>query len=276
MASQRGRASSDKSQQSAPQRPPLQSRTISAPAGKPHKHVPTGADGGHNKAGNAVIEEEDVTSSSVGSHAMTGGRSELWRITIAIVGGDNAGKTTFITSALGLKSPPSSRSTVKKMSLDGCIHSVCLLELSSEEVAVDDAGKIRFGADSTPSIDGVLVLHDPTQPATFDKITRLLGTSIGRWTACPTRLTSPESLTASPLPFVVAASKADALNPAAEDPVARDYEVQTAAPESPRSLKHCISRILRSVVGNRKGAFRLPHLQLVPQQLPSIGLGQTP
>lgn len=151
---------------------------MSAPAGGAYKLFPTTTDSGHNKVGKAVIEEEGPSSTAARSRRARD--SDLPRVTIAIAGADNAGKTTFVASALDLKSPPASPATTKKMILEGSMYLVCLLEVPSEDVIVGDAGKIgwpRLGTDSVPSIDGVLVLHDPTQPATFDKTGRLLGTS---------------------------------------------------------------------------------------------------
>lgn len=64
------------------------------------------------------------------------------------------------------------------MSLDSSVYLVCLLEIPLSEVGLDD-GRIvwpRLGERS--SIDGVLVLHDMTQPAGFGRVRRLLGMSI--------------------------------------------------------------------------------------------------
>lgn len=101
-------------------------------------------------------------------------------MTIAVVGGDQAGKTTFITSALDMRHPGTSRTTTKKMSLDGSVYLVCLLEMSSKEIVLDSKGPLwpQFGSDpSPPKVDGVLVLHDTTQPAVFAEIANLLGVS---------------------------------------------------------------------------------------------------
>lgn len=164
----RERASSDRSQRppnTLPQRPSLQSRTISAPAGGLYKLFPTSStDPANSKPGKpAIAEEEDegTTNAPAKSHrTRVSDESNLPRVTIAIVGGDNAGKATFIKSALDLKSTSSSRSTTKKMSLDSSVYLVCLLEIPLSEVGLDD-GRIvwpRLGERS--SIDGVLVLHE--------------------------------------------------------------------------------------------------------------------
>lgn len=102
-------------------------------------------------------------------------------MTIAVAGCDGAGKTTFITSALDMRQPFKGRQTTKKMSLDGSVYLVRVLELSTTEITPDPKGPVwpRFGSDlSPPTIDGVLVLHDITQPSTFPETAKLLGASL--------------------------------------------------------------------------------------------------
>lgn len=100
-------------------------------------------------------------------------------VIIGIVGADNVGKTTFITSTLDLKAPPSSLSTTKKMSLDGSVYMVCLVEIPSKEIFVDGNRGIiwpRFGSEAL-DVDGLLVLHDTSQPDTFGETIHLLSAS---------------------------------------------------------------------------------------------------
>lgn len=108
-------------------------------------------------------------------------KPDLPHVTIAVVGGHQVGKTTFITSALDMRHPATSRTTTKKMSLDGSVYLVRLLEISSKEIVLDTKGPLwpRFGSDpSPPMIDGVLVLHDTTQPAVFPETVNLLGVCV--------------------------------------------------------------------------------------------------
>lgn len=101
-------------------------------------------------------------------------------VTIAVVGEDDAGKTSFIKCALDMKSPPSSSSTTKKMSLDGAVYIVRLLEIDMKQVAIDRDKRIswpRVGKDdSVPTVDGVLLLYDSTQPNKLSETTEMLGT----------------------------------------------------------------------------------------------------
>lgn len=66
------------------------------------------------------------------------------------------------------------------MSLDGFVYMVCLLEIPSREIFVDSNGAVtwpRLGPDSSLNIDGLLVLHDATQPAIFPETIHLLSSS---------------------------------------------------------------------------------------------------
>lgn len=95
-----------------------------------------------------------------------------------MVGPDHVGKSTFIESALDMKHSLSSRATTKKMSLDGTVYLVRLLEIDTLEISIGSNGEIQWpklGGDSPPSVDGVLVLHDVTQPGSLSNIKGLLG-----------------------------------------------------------------------------------------------------
>ena len=74
---------------------------------------------------------------------------------------------------------PSSSSTKKKMSLDGAVYIVRLLEIDLKKVQYDQQGNLVWppmGKDSSvPSVDGVLALHDATQPDQLAETTELIG-----------------------------------------------------------------------------------------------------
>lgn len=79
-----------------------------------------------------------------------------------------------------MKNPLSSRSTTKKMSLDGTVYLVRFVEISTKEITVGSNGELewpRIGNDATSPkvIDGVLVLHDVSQPESLSELTGLLG-----------------------------------------------------------------------------------------------------
>lgn len=117
-------------------------------------------------------------------------RSSLPEVTIAVVGEDDAGKTSFIKSALDMKGTPSSVSTKKKMSLDGSVYIVRLLEIDLKQVTFDQDLNIvwpRVGKDSAgPIVDGVLLLYDATQPERLEKTVELAGMFL-QLCLCPKR-----------------------------------------------------------------------------------------
>lgn len=111
----------------------------------------------------------------------TSSNHDFSHVTIAVVGGKKVGKSTFLRRALEMKNPPSSQSTTKKMAMDDSVYIVRLLEIDSKDVASDGKGGISWprleGDQAPPTIDGVLVLHDATQPATLSETSGLLGES---------------------------------------------------------------------------------------------------
>jgi GTPase SAR1 family protein len=98
-------------------------------------------------------------------------------VTIAVVGEENAGKTSFVKCALDMKNPPSSAMNKKKMSLNGSVYIVHLMEVDLTQIQLDQDKKIiwpRAGRDKTPTIDAVLVLHDATKPDRLSLTTNLI------------------------------------------------------------------------------------------------------
>ncbi|OJJ75103.1 hypothetical protein ASPBRDRAFT_28065 [Aspergillus brasiliensis CBS 101740] len=277
MASQplrRERASSDKAEAAPiPQRPGLPNRTISAPVGGLYRldSARTAMESG-NKVDRTLLEEDENPPSPGGDRVPSSSREEVWlipischralgernvfltpvcvpqvtpkpsfpHVSIAVVGPDHVGKSTFIETALDMKHPLTSRSTTKKMSLDGTVYLVRLMEIDTLEISIGSNGEVNWpllGNDSPPTVDGVLVLLDMTQPASFPEFTELL-----------------DSLTASDIPFTLVASKCDIQPPDSPvEPILGGYEIHRTSPDSPRSQKMCIALVLRSVI-NRKYA----------------------
>lgn len=68
------------------------------------------------------------------------------------------------------------------MSLDGAVYIVRLLEIDLKKVQYDQQGNLVWppmGKDSSvPSVDGVLALHDATQPGQLAETTELIGRSM--------------------------------------------------------------------------------------------------
>ncbi|KAJ5678731.1 hypothetical protein N7462_006975 [Penicillium macrosclerotiorum] len=250
----RERASSDRAQAmpaGVPPRPGMGSRTSSAPAGGLCKIDSGWKPNAGPRVGHALVEE-DEGSPGTSQDGLARSRSRhrgdeessktsLPEVTIAVVGEENAGKTSFIRCALDMKATPSSVSTKKKMSLDGAVYIVRLLELELQTITLSHDRKIgwpRMGKDNAvPIIDGVLLLHDATQP---DKLEETVAMA--------------DALEASPLPFLLVACKCDLRPEDSELGAIHDrFEIYRTSPESPRSQQMCIALVLRNVIANRTG-----------------------
>ncbi|KAJ5085982.1 hypothetical protein N7532_010753 [Penicillium argentinense] len=231
----RERALSDRTQAmpvGPPQRPGMGNRTSSAPAGELHE-LDSGRRSGPN-VGHTLMEEEGPSrkssNASKRSRSRNNGDEEpskasLPEVTIAVVGEDNAGKSSFIKWALDMKYAPSSFSTKKKMSLDGSVYMIIWPRLGDEAAA--------------PIVDGVLMLHDATQPERFDQTS--------------TDLIDAMDAPPSPLPLLLVACKCDLRPEDSEMAVVHErHEIYRTSPESPRSQQMCIALVLRAVISHRE------------------------
>ena len=77
------------------------------------------------------------------------------------------GKSTFIRRALDLRDNAPRQKFSKKMSLDGVVYVIRLLEVSLDEIKIHVPGGITWpravDGQNLPQIDGVMVLYDVTQ-----------------------------------------------------------------------------------------------------------------
>ena len=90
--------------------------------------------------------------------------SRLQEINIVVVGSPNVGKSAFIQKAFNLQNPPSNAISSRKMSIDGNVYVVRLIELSFSELDLDNESRICWpdsvNAQPTPYIDGAFTLYD--------------------------------------------------------------------------------------------------------------------
>jgi hypothetical protein len=104
-------------------------------------------------------------------------KTSIPQVNLAVLGARGVGKSTFIKCALDLKQFPTSRSLTKKMSLDGVIYLVRLVEIALNWIAIDDSGRLvwprYFGEQDMPGIDGVLALFDSTDPSSVTQFPRV-------------------------------------------------------------------------------------------------------
>ena len=98
-----------------------------------------------------------------------------------MVGRSGAGKSTFMQCALDLKYPGTSSISSKKVSLEGSISIVRLVELDLEDISIG-GDSIRWPESvqgfTLPAIDGVLLLYDVVDRSSVETIPDLLRMSI--------------------------------------------------------------------------------------------------
>jgi len=85
-------------------------------------------------------------------------------INIAVLGSPQVGKSTFIQRAFDLRSLPDSPFTSRKMSIDGNVYVVRLVELTHDDLDLDEHKRIcwpdNVDGSPVPVIDGAFTLYD--------------------------------------------------------------------------------------------------------------------
>lgn len=101
----------------------------------------------------------------------------MQEVTLAVLGGAKAGKSTFVQCALDMKAPPVSSCTTKKVSLEGTVSVLRLYEFQLENVKISEICGIvwpRMADEAKPRIDGALVLFDVMDQSSLYKVADLL------------------------------------------------------------------------------------------------------
>ena len=118
-----------------------------------------------------TMAEQNRNAPSVSTMAMP-------ELNFAVVGSEGSGKSTFIRCALDLKKPATSPVSSKKMSLEGDVFLIKLVEIpisTLEVVAEQICWPDILEQEAVPRIDGVLALYDVTERQSIRKIPKLLG-----------------------------------------------------------------------------------------------------
>lgn len=100
---------------------------------------------------------------------------------IAILGADAVGKSTFVQLALDLKKAVTSHISSKKVSLEGLISVVRLVEVDIEDVEVEDESLLwpnLSGDQAIPAIDGSLVMYSVLDSNSVVPLSPLLSKSL--------------------------------------------------------------------------------------------------
>ena len=99
-------------------------------------------------------------------------------ITLVVLGATQAGKSMFVQCALDLKRPSTSPSATKKVSLEGVVSVLRLLEMQIGDVVINADRNVVWpqtvGGQSTPQVDGVLVLYDVMNQGSLNRVPYVL------------------------------------------------------------------------------------------------------
>jgi len=102
----------------------------------------------------------------------------LREITLAVVGEHQAGKSTFVQCALDLKRPTSAPLATKKVSLEGVISVLRLIEVPLGDLRISAEQDLTWpetvGGQTTPPVDGALVLYDVMKQDSLTRIPTVL------------------------------------------------------------------------------------------------------
>lgn len=99
-------------------------------------------------------------------------------INICLLGDNGVGKSAFIQRAFDIQTTVPSTITSRKMSVDGNVYTVRLLELSFSDITIDDGGRLIWPNiinDLQVRIDGALALYDIMNQESLRHIPETLG-----------------------------------------------------------------------------------------------------
>lgn len=102
----------------------------------------------------------------------------MQEFTLAVLGSAGSGKSTLVQYALDLEKLPVSPKSVKKISLEGTVSILRLIELRLEDLEIDDDFSIRFSLEADnqnqPRIDGALMMCDVTSSSSISCVPSVL------------------------------------------------------------------------------------------------------
>ena len=122
-----------------------------------------------------LSEQRTVTSTNPGPQ-------KIRELIFAVVSAHGAGKSTFVRHTFDLRSDHISSFNSKKMSLEGEIFLISLIEVQLDEIKIFGDHKIDWptntGNTDASRVDGVLALYDVTEPNSISRIPDLLSESL--------------------------------------------------------------------------------------------------
>ncbi|KAI9844534.1 MAG: hypothetical protein M1837_005492 [Sclerophora amabilis] len=168
-------------------------------------------------------------------------------INIVVLGASGVGKSTFVQRALGLRLNLSTRIATRKLSIDGAVYSLRLLEIDAEDLVLDKDQQILWpdeieGIDF-PQIDGALCLYDVLEQRSIKLVIPLLAALV--LGGLPPVLVCCKSDLAPGLPQVdtTALERARTL--------LGDLDAYETSANVPESQKVCIRAVVRTAITNK-------------------------
>lgn len=170
-------------------------------------------------------------------------------INIGVIGDNGVGKTRFIDRAFDLRSRAAGRTATRKMSIDGTVYTVRLLEIPFEELDIEHDDRIcwpeKIDDSPAPRIDGALMLYDVMNQESLAQVPGML--NVVQKTA---------------LPCVLVGCKCDnhpahrQVDPAVVEQRAKtlvgDLPAFQSSDGSPESQRICLSVMLRAILASRQ------------------------
>lgn len=240
--------------------------------------------------GSSSSTYNDVSSESrrvQSSNTQSSPRDQTREVTVAVIGESTTGKSTFIHCALDLKRQMIDSSATKKVSLEGEVSTLRLLEVPMSAIGLSDDGALslplRVGGQEISHIDGALVIYDVMNRDSVERVPEVLSkwcfhgafnfAIISRYSflfISQTRAVEDRilQLTALPIatfcqshvPALLVYTKCDNpqktwhVTPEMTESICRAVEgieaFQTSAP-APETHKRCISIILRNIIAKK-------------------------
>ncbi|KAL8822644.1 MAG: hypothetical protein Q9191_006622 [Dirinaria sp. TL-2023a] len=205
------------------------------------------------------------------AHGQTRNENGIREVTLAVTGADQAGKSTFIECALDLKKPLSAPIATKKVSLEGVISTLRLVEIPLAKLTAGSEEGLALpetvGGQDTQHVDGALVVYDVMNQESFNHLSSILS-EFPLWCEILVIAESADGrdnqdrLSDAAIPTILVSNKCD--NPPSYWKVGHErvellcstYEgtesFQTSA-TAPETHKRCISVILRHIALKRSG-----------------------
>jgi hypothetical protein len=213
--------------------------------------------------GNSAAQSNPLSPTSQWSGKHHQNSQPLQEINVAVLGSPKVGKSTFIQQAFDLAEMPLTTFTRRKMSLDGTIYIVRLIELGYNDLDLDDDQCIcwpdTIEGTPVPAIDGAFTLYDVTNrdslmqmPETLSKFPSNISEHI---------LIDQGGIYHAGIPYLLVACKCDYspnLRPvdtsrvdAPLKSIVGDIRTFETSEASPDTQKRCMAVMLRQIIAKR-------------------------